>query len=210
MIRVPQIRCVGADGSALGILPTRQAQQMAEDAELDLVEVAPSADPPVCRIMDYGKFKYEKSKKTKEARKKQHVVHLKEIKMRPKTGVHDYHYKMEHARKFLLMGDRVKATVVFRGREITHTEFGREMLDKMTVDLADIAAVETQQKQEGRNMISIYVPDKEKIRQHKKLVEQEERRLAKEAQLRGETVRPKAKESVTDSEYVESEIDTDD
>lgn len=182
MIRVPQIRCVGADGSALGVIPTREALQMAQEAGLDLVEVAPSAEPPVCRIMDYGKFKYEKSKKTKEARKKQHVVHLKEIKMRPRTGEHDYEYKKNHAREFLVKGDRVKATVAFRGREITHTEFGREILDNLARDLDDIAAVETSQKQEGRNMISIFVPDKEKIRLHKKQLEQEQRRLAKEAQ----------------------------
>src|SRR5512136_2282014 len=114
----------------------------AEASMLDLVEVAPTADPPVCRIMDYGKFKYEKSKKAKEARKKQHVMHLKEIKLHPKTDEHDFMFKLEHARKFLLKGDRVKTTVVFRGREITHIDFGKEVLDKFNTLVADLAQVE--------------------------------------------------------------------
>jgi translation initiation factor IF-3 len=130
--------------------------------------------------MDYGKFKYEKSKKTKEAKKKQHVVHLKEIKMRPKTGEHDYQYKMEPARKFLVKGDRVKATVVFRGREITHKEFCEQVLEQFAKDLEDIALIELALKSEGRNMISIFVPDKEKIRLYKKKIEQEEKQRAKE------------------------------
>jgi translation initiation factor IF-3 len=130
--------------------------------------------------MDYGKFKYEKSKKDKEAKKKQHIVHLKEIKLRPKTGEHDYLYKKEHARTFLIKGDRVKATVMFRGREITHKEFGEQVLEQLAKDLEDIAAIEISQKSEGRNMISIFVPDKEKIRLYKRKVEQEEKRLAKE------------------------------
>ncbi len=175
------MRLVSADGQALGIRPTREAQQLAEDAGLDLVEVAPNADPPVCRIMDYGKFKYEKSKKDKEARKKQHVVHLKEVKFRPKTGDHDYQYKMEHAREFLLRNDRVKATMVFRGREITHIEFGVKVLERLAADLADIASVEFGGRREGRNLISVFVPDKDKIRvfqrtheQHKKLEPKED------------------------------------
>lgn len=128
------------------------------------MEVAPNADPPVCRIMDYGKFKYEKAKKDKEARKKQHVVHLKEVKFRPKTGDHDYQYKMEHAREFLSRSDRVKATVVFRGREITHMEFGVELLQRLNKDLADLAQVEFGERREGRNLISVYVPDRDKVK----------------------------------------------
>ncbi|NLP03559.1 MAG: translation initiation factor IF-3 [Fibrobacter sp.] len=164
-IRSPRVRVVADNGEALGIMPISDALARAEDAGLDLVEIAPTADPPVCRIMDYGKFKYEKSKKAKEAKKKQHVMHLKEIKLHPKTDEHDFNFKIEHARKFLLKGDRVKATVVFRGREITHIDFGREILNRMDEKLADLAQVEIRAKMEGRNMISIYVPDKVKIKE---------------------------------------------
>jgi translation initiation factor IF-3 len=157
-------------------MPIAEAQSHADSAGLDLVEVAPMADPPVCRIMDYGKFKYEKSKKAKEAKKKQHVMHLKEIKLHPKTDEHDFNFKMDHARKFLLKGDRVKATVVFRGREITHIDFGKQVLDRLNTSLEDIAQVEMAQKMEGRNMISIYVPDKIKIRDYKKKMDLERKK----------------------------------
>jgi translation initiation factor IF-3 len=152
-------------------MTVNDALQRAEAAALDLVEIAPTADPPVCRIMDYGKFKYEKSKKAKEAKKKQHVMHLKEIKLHPKTDDHDFNFKMEHARKFLLKGDRVKATVVFRGREITHLDFGKEILKRLDGLLADLAQVETETKMEGRNMISIYVPDKIKVKEFNRKLE---------------------------------------
>ena len=147
-------------------MPTSEALSHSESVGLDLVEVAPMADPPVCRIMDYGKFKYEKSKKAKEARKKQHVMHLKEIKLHPKTDEHDFMFKVDHARKFLLKGDRVKATVVFRGREITHIDFGREVLDRFDASVTDLAQVEQAQKMEGRNLSTIYVPDKLKIKEY--------------------------------------------
>ena len=160
----------------MGILPTSDALVRAEQAGLDLVEVAPTADPPVCRIMDYGKFKYEKSKKAKEAKKKQHVMHLKEIKLHPKTDEHDFNFKMEHARKFLLKGDRVKATVVFRGREITHIDFGYRILERLDNCLADLAQVEVAAKMEGRNMISIYVPDKAKIKEFTRKIEIERKK----------------------------------
>jgi len=179
-IRVPRVRVVLPDGSPLGILPTVDAIARAGDYGLDLVEIAPTADPPVCRIMDYGKFKYEKSKKAKDAKKKQHVMHLKEIKLHPKTDDHDFDFKLDHARKFLLKGDRVKATVVFRGREITHIEFGREMLAKVDAGLADLAQVEMQAKMEGRNMITIYVPDKVKVKEYLRKVEIEEKKRAEE------------------------------
>ena len=164
-IRVPRVRVISLDGEALGILPIADALARAAESGLDLVEVAPNADPPVCRIMDYGKFKYEKSKKAKEAKKKQHVMHLKEIKLHPKTDEHDFNFKMKHAREFLIKGDRVKATVVFRGREITHLDFGREMLNKINAGLADLSTIELSAKMEGKNMISIYVPDKVKIKE---------------------------------------------
>ncbi|MFP4417530.1 MAG: translation initiation factor IF-3 [Chitinivibrionales bacterium] len=180
MIRVPQIRVINQDGESIGIITTAEAQQMATEAGLDLVEVAPNATPPVCRIMDYGKYKYEKSKKAKEAKKKQHTVHLKEIKFHPKTEEHDYSFKMDHARKFLLKGDRVKATVVFRGREITHIDFGRKILERFNEDISDIATSEQLYRMEGRNMISIYLPDKAKIREYKRKVAQEQKKVQKE------------------------------
>jgi translation initiation factor IF-3 len=164
-IRVARIRVVSNEGEALGIMPIGEALIKAMTSGLDLVEIAPTADPPVCRIMDYGKFKYEKSKKQKEAKKKQHVMHLKEIKLHPKTDEHDFNFKMEHARKFLLKGDRVKITIVFRGREITHIDFGAKMLEKATNVIIDLAQVEMTPKMEGRNLISIFVPDKVKTRE---------------------------------------------
>jgi translation initiation factor IF-3 len=179
---VPQVRLVSADSQALGIRPTREAQSMAEAAGLDLVEVAPNADPPVCRIMDYGKYKYEKAKKTKEARKKQHLVHLKEVKFRPKTADHDYQYKVEHARVFLVRSDRVKATVVFKGREVTHMEFGEKLLQRLAGDLADISQVELNRRREGRNLISVFVPDRDKIRQYLRVQEQKKKEEAQAEQ----------------------------
>jgi len=174
------VRVVAPDGSPMGILPTGDAIARAADYGLDLVEIAPTADPPVCRIMDYGKFKYEKSKKAKDAKKKQHVMHLKEIKLHPKTDDHDFDFKLDHARKFLLKGDRVKATVVFRGREITHIEFGRQMLERVDAGVADLAQIEMQAKMEGRNMITIYVPDKAKVKEYMRKHEIEEKKKAEE------------------------------
>jgi translation initiation factor IF-3 len=159
------VRVISNDGEALGIMTVPEALARAVSAGYDLVEISPSADPPVCKIMDYGKFKYEKAKKAKEAKKKQHVMHLKEIKLHPKTDEHDFKFKMEHARNFLIKGDRVKVTVVFRGREITHISFGAQMLEKATNVIVDLAQVEMTPKMEGRSLISIFVPDKAKIRE---------------------------------------------
>jgi translation initiation factor IF-3 len=157
---------VAPDGEPLGILPISDAIARAAGYALDLVEVAPSADPPVCRIMDYGKFKYEKSKKAKEAKKKQHVMHLKEVKFHPKTEEHDFDFKLDHARKFLMKGDRVKITIVFRGREITRLDFGKKVLERVDAGLTELAQVEMAAKMEGRNMISIYVPDRVKVKEY--------------------------------------------
>jgi translation initiation factor IF-3 len=180
-IRVPRVRVVGGAGEILGILTIAEARERAAMEGLDLVEVAPTADPPVCRVMDYGKFKYEKSKKQKEARKKQHVSHLKEIKMHPKTEEHDYHFKMDHARNFLFRGDRVKATIVFRGREIAHIDFGRKILERFEADIIDLCSVEFAGKMEGRNMISMFVPDKAKIKEVTRKMDQERRRLEQDS-----------------------------
>ena len=171
------VRVIGGSGESLGILTITDALQRAVEEKLDLVEVAPNADPPVCRIMDYGKFKYEKAKKLKEAKKKQHVSHLKEIKMHPKIEDHDYNFKVDHARKFLLRGDRVKATVVFRGREIAHLSFGKDLLERVNRDLADLSTIELSCKMEGRNMISMYVADKMKIKEYTRKAELERKRL---------------------------------
>lgn len=166
---------IDSDGKPLGIIPTQEAISKAIEAGYDLVEVAPKAEPPVCRIMDYGKYKYEKAKKEKEAKKKQHVMHLKEIKFHPKTDIHDYNFKVDHARKFLLKGDRVKITVVFRGREIAYKDFGKQLLDRIDVDLADVAQCEMKYKMEGRNMISAYVPEKTKMQAYKRKLEKEKK-----------------------------------
>lgn len=141
-INSKSVRLISDDGEQVGIKSIDEALRLAEGAGLDLVEVAPNASPPVCKIMDFGKYKYELSKKEKSNKKKQVTVSVKEIRLRPKIEEHDYDFKMKHARKFLEMGNKVKATVLFRGRELAHKEFGRKVLDKLTEDLSDIAKVE--------------------------------------------------------------------
>ena len=134
------------------------ANKLAEEAELDLVEIAPQASPPVCRIMDYGKYKYEQSRKARKAKKKQHVTHLKEIKMRPKIEEHDYGFKMDHAREFLAARDKVKFTIMFRGREMAHQEIGRRLVDRIITDLTELATVETPARSEGRTLTMVVMP----------------------------------------------------
>jgi translation initiation factor IF-3 len=158
MIRVREVRVVGQDGTQLGIMPTQEAQRLAEEEGLDLVEVAPTERPPVCRIMDYGKYKYQKSKRLQQAKKKQKIILVKEIKLRPKTEEHDYQFKTQHVRRFLQDGHKAKVTVVFRGREMAHTELGRRILDRVIDDLGDVATVEQTPKQEGRNMTMVLGP----------------------------------------------------
>ena len=162
-IRVPQVRVVGADGSQIGILGTDEALKMAQDQDLDLVEVAAQAEPPVCRIMDYGKFKYEQAVKQKEARKKQSLVVVKEIKMRPKIDRHDYETKKGHVVRFLRQGAKVKVTIMFRGREMAHMDLGRRLLDRLSEDVIEIAKVEVPAKVDGRNMTMVLNPLKEAI-----------------------------------------------
>lgn len=158
MITARQLRVIGAEGEQLGILEKHNAIAAAEDLGLDLVEVAPTADPPVCRIMDYGKFKYEQSKKAQIAKKKQKIIQVKEIKVRPKTDSHDLETKAKHARKFLEEGNKIKVTVRFRGREIVHTDRGHLVLKKLMELLTDVAVVEAPAKMEGRNMIMVLAP----------------------------------------------------
>lgn len=161
-IRAKEVRVIGVDGDQLGILPIRQALQMAQDANLDLVAVAPTAKPPVCRIMDYGKFRFEQQKKDKEARKNQKVINVKEVRFSPTIEEHDYNTKMRNVVKFLEKGDKVKCSVRFRGRQITHSEIGRQVLEKLVKDIAHIGDVESKPKMEGRSMLMILSPKSEK------------------------------------------------
>lgn len=157
-IRAREVRVVGPDGKQIGIKPLEEALRLAEEMDLDLVEVAPLADPPVCKIMDYGKYRYEQTVKMKEARKKQAVVSFKEMKMRPKIDRHDYEIKKRHIERFLKAGHKVKVTVMFRGREMTHTEKGLELLRQLAEEVAELGIVESEPKLEGRNMQMILAP----------------------------------------------------
>ncbi len=151
---------VGADSEQLGILPLSEALALAESQHLDLVEVSPTANPPVCRIMDYGKYKYQQSKRQQEAMKKQIQIQLKEVKIRPKTDEHDLQFKIKHVRRFLEEGNKAKITVVFRGREITHTELGQSALEKFATELQDVCVIEVRPRIEGRSMFMIVAPKK--------------------------------------------------
>jgi translation initiation factor IF-3 len=155
---VPEVRVIGADGSQVGIVPTHEALRMAEELGLELVEVNPRAVPPVCKIMDFGKFKYETSKKEKASRRHQSTIVLKEIKLRPKTDDHDFDFKVKHIRRFLSEGNKCKLVVVFRGREIVHPEMGQQMLDQVVKAVNDIAMVEQRAMMEGRRMVMTIGP----------------------------------------------------
>ena len=157
-IRIPEVRVIGAEGEMLGVMETRDALRIAREKDLDLVEVNPKAFPPVCKIMDFGKFKYEESKKTREAKKKQTVVKLKEIKLRPKTDDHDIDFKVKHIRNFIAAGDKVKITVRFRGREITHPETAQRQFETILDRVKDVAIVESSSRMEGRAMIVLLAP----------------------------------------------------
>jgi translation initiation factor IF-3 len=157
-IRISPVRVIAPDGSQLGILEVDVALARAQEEGLDLVEVAPTARPPVVRIMDYGKFKFEQAKQARLAKKKQHVILLKEVKYRPGIDDHDFDTKTRHARRFLDEGNKVKVTMMFRGRQVAHPELGREVLDRVANDLADIGKIETDAKLEGKNMTMILAP----------------------------------------------------
>ncbi|WP_306602686.1 translation initiation factor IF-3 [Azonexus sp.] len=161
-ITVPEIRLQGVEGEQLGIVSVRAALQMAEEAGVDLVEIAPTAKPPVCRIMDYGKFKYQEQKRAHEAKLKQKQVQVKEIKLRPGTDENDYQIKLRNMTRFLDEGDKVKVTLRFRGREMAHQEFGMRQLERIRADVDAIGAVEQMPKMEGRQMIMIIAPAKKK------------------------------------------------
>ncbi len=152
------MRVIGENGEQVGILATRDAIHMAQEKGFDLVEVSPQARPPVCKIMDYGKYKYELAKKAKDAKKKQRYLQLKEMRFRPKTDQHDYTFKMRHVREFLMQGNKVKIMVVFRGRERSHMEFGERILDKLKTDLSDVGEAEPRPRMEGRTLTLNFMP----------------------------------------------------
>ncbi|WP_368655216.1 translation initiation factor IF-3 [Ornithinibacillus sp. 4-3] len=157
-IRAKEVRLIDSNGDQLGVKSRQEALEIANTRNLDLVLVAPGAKPPVCRIMDYGKFRYEQQKKEQEARKKQKTIQVKEVRFTPGIGDHDFNTKLRNARKFLTNGDKVKASVRFRGRAITHKDLGREVLDRLAEEVKDIAVVESKAKMEGRNMFMMLGP----------------------------------------------------
>jgi len=173
-IRIAEVRVIGADGEQLGVMTPEEGMTQAREHGLDLVEVAPNSRPPVCRIMDYGRYKYEQKKKKTGANKKAHAASLKEVKMRPGTDLHDLEFKLKNARRFLMEGDKVKVTVMFRGREMVHTSRGRDQLMQVQKMLEPIAKMENPPRMEGRFMSMILVGDREAIADAKKLEDAEE------------------------------------
>jgi len=166
-IRTPEVRLVGAKGEQIGIVSIAEALRLAQEADLDLVEVAPTARPPVCKLMDYGKFKYESAVKARESRKNQTQTIVKEIKLRPKIDPHDYGTKKGHVERFLKAGDKVKVTIMFRGREQSRPELGFRLLQKLADDVQELGFVESQAKQDGRNMIMVLGPHRKKVEGNK-------------------------------------------
>jgi len=161
-IRTKEVRVIDEEGQMIGVMPPQDAVRIARERGYDLVEVAPQAQPPVCRIIDFGKYQYEQKKRAHEAKKKQVVIEVKEIKFRPATDEHDYNFKMKHAIEILKDGNKVKATVRFRGREITHKELGMQLLDRLEKDLVESGTVEFRPRQEGMQITVVFAPKKEK------------------------------------------------
>jgi translation initiation factor IF-3 len=157
-IKALDVQVIGSEGNNLGIMPLKKAIQLAKDEGLDLIEISPNANPPVCKIMDMGKYKYDLQKKANQAKKKQKIVSLKEIKLRPGTEIHDYNFKIKNAKKFITKGDKVKFTVKFKGREMQHTDLGKELMDKIIEETKDVSKVESKPKFEGRQMVMIIQP----------------------------------------------------
>ena len=158
-IKALDVQVIGSEGNNLGVMQLKQAIQMAKDEGLDLIEISPNANPPVCKIMDMGKYKYDLQKKANQAKKKQKIVSLKEIKLRPGTEIHDYNFKIKNAKKFISKGDKVKFTVKFKGREMQHVDLGKDLMKRIIEDTKDIGKVETHPKFEGRQMIMIIQPN---------------------------------------------------
>ena len=157
-IHAPEVQVINSEGKNLGVLQTNKAIELAKEQGLDLVEISPKANPPVCKIVDMGKYRYDLQKKANKARKKQKVVNLKEIKLRPGTEIHDYNFKLKNSQKFLQKGDKVKFTVRFKGREMQHTHLGKELMDRIKKDITEVGKVEAEPRLEGRQMIMIIQP----------------------------------------------------
>ena len=164
MIRVREVSVIGDDGEHIGTIPTEEALSMAADQDMDLVEVSPNTNPPVCRIMDYGKHKYKASKKAHEAKKKQKLIHVKEVKFRPNTDQHDFDFKLRNVLRFLDNGDKAKVVIFFKGREIVHREFGMKVLERVAEATEEVAVIEQQAKQEGRTLVMILAPKNTKTK----------------------------------------------
>ena len=201
---------ISEDGEQLGVMDVRDAIQRARAAGVDLVEVAPNAQPPVCRMIDYGKFLYEEKKRAAEAKKKQVTVSVKEIKFRPGTDEHDYSYRMKHAREWLEGGDKVRAAIAFRGREMTHRELGAKILKKLTEDLADLAEVEISPKMEGYQMFTIFVPKKAKVSKAKAAAQVEKAATNNEKAEKKETPAPAKEPAAKETPAVEPAVKSDD
>ena len=214
-IRVPEVRLVGPNGETVGTMPTDQALKLAQEADLDLVEIAPQGRPPVCKLMDYGKFKYENAQKAREARRNQTNTVIKEMKLRPKIDQHDYETKKGHVVRFLKQGDKVKITIMFRGREQHRPELGFRLLQKLAEDVEELGFVESSPKQDGRNMIMVLGPHKKKSEAKAEVkAEKEERAAAREAERaeehaerRAAHAAPGPKKERKRSENLDPEID---
>ncbi|MCK4774401.1 MAG: translation initiation factor IF-3 [Candidatus Krumholzibacteria bacterium] len=206
MIRVPEVRVINSDGEQLGVMPTDKAREIADEQGLDLVEVSPTAAPPVCRITDYGKFKYEKAKRNRQSKKKQHTIQVKEIKLRPKTEEHDYQFKKRHAEEFLEKGHKLKVTLMFRGREMDHKELGARMLKRLENDLEVLGFVERPAKFEGRFMVMYMSPHSSRTKPPSK---KKPEKKAKTSAAGGETD-AKAKTSAAGGETdAKADVETD-
>ena len=192
-IRVPEVRLVGPNGETVGIVPTGEALKLAQEADLDLVEIAPMGKPPVCKLMDYGKFKYENAQKAREARRNQTNVIIKEMKLRPKIDQHDYETKKGHVVRFLKAGDKVKITIMFRGREQHRPELGFRLLQRLAEDVTELGFVESAPKQDGRNMIMVLGPHRKKSEAKAEVkAERQERAAARQAEKDEERAEYKA------------------
>ncbi|MCA9429565.1 MAG: translation initiation factor IF-3, partial [Candidatus Omnitrophica bacterium] len=186
-IREKEVRLIDEGGDHVGVVSIQDALKRAEEAGLDLVEVSSASRPYVCRVMDYGNYKYEQAKKQKEAKKKQHTTDLKEVKLRPRISGHDYDFKLRHAKKFILAGDKVKFVVMFRGRERSHTEFGYELLEKVQEELKDLIKVDSKPSAEGRNLIMVLSPDPAGVKAEKARLEKERQRMEQEEEAEVES-----------------------
>jgi translation initiation factor IF-3 len=214
-IRVPEVRLVGPNGETVGIVPTADALRLAQEADLDLVEIAPMGKPPVCKLMDYGKFKYENAQKAREARRNQTNVIIKEMKLRPKIDSHDYETKKGHVVRFLKAGDKVKITIMFRGREQHRPELGFRLLQKLAEDVQELGFVESAPKQDGRNMVMVLGPNKKKAEakveqqaaKEEKAAEREADQAAERAERASHTGPVAQKKERRRSENLDPEID---